>query len=167
MYRIGQTLTDVSSLPSDLCEATGLQRIQNNSGPSNSMIQPNQGVTVYANGTTHIDPSELAGSITQFDKAMTKVFSIATAMCKDKHNVESHMAFQNGLQDLNTAQHKVRDNLADLETQDPDGIATVRSGLSMQGWSGEKVNSIFGLIKGDLDKELFIVVEEEKAEEWG
>jgi hypothetical protein len=166
IYRTGQALTDLSKLPGEFCKVTGHQQSQNNT------VQPKQEVTTFANGTTHIDSSELADNITQFHDDQTKVSSNATAMyirskqagLEDKF-VESRMAFETGFQDLVTKQHDLKQSLADLETQDTNGIATVRSGLSKQGWSEDKADSILELIKGDIKKEMFIVEEEEKAEE--
>ena len=79
--------------------------------------------------------------------------------------MESRMAFETGFQNLVTNQHDLKQSLVDLETQDTNGIATVRSSLSKQGWSEDNAESIFGLIKGDINKEMFIVEEEEKAED--
>ena len=62
--RTGQALTDLSKLPSDFCKATGLHPSQDNSAPYNNTVQPKQEVTIYANGTTHIDPLKVADNIT-------------------------------------------------------------------------------------------------------
>ena len=155
-------------------EATGLPQNQNNSALSNSFVQPEQEVTIYANGTSRIDPSKLAGSIIQFDDAMTKVSSNATAMHGkyqeaplDDNFAESRMAFQNGFQDLGIMQHDLKQSLADLETQDLEGVAVVKRCLFQQGWLEEKVDSVLGLIQGGVNMRMFDVAEDRRVEMWG